>query len=77
MLVNVDHTSRPLLRYVCSKVCSALRNDKLYLGRGNGRDQNSAQETVTSRRLLENFSDIAGRGQQPHTPLGGDMSMPR
>lgn len=59
-LVAVDHTSRPLLRFVCSKVLAPLRGDKLFLGRGRGRDA-SAQETVTTRRLLENFADIAAQ----------------
>lgn len=59
-LVAVDHTSRPLLRYMCVKVLAPLRGDKVFLGRGRGRDA-SAQETVTSRRLLENFSDIAAQ----------------
>jgi len=57
-MVQVDHTSRPLLKYVSAKLLSAVRYDRLYLARGGATDK-SHQESVTSRRLLENFGDIA------------------
>ncbi|GAX76181.1 hypothetical protein CEUSTIGMA_g3625.t1 [Chlamydomonas eustigma] len=57
-MVQVDHTSRPMLKYVCSKLLNAVRYDKVYLARADARDK-AQQETMTARRLLENFSDIA------------------
>ena len=45
VMVQVDHTSRPLLKYVCSKVLSATRYDKLFLARGNATDK-TAQVSV-------------------------------
>lgn len=57
-MLAVDHGSRPLLKFVCGRVMNAVRGDRLLLVREAG--QAGSQEGVTSRRLLENFSDIAG-----------------
>lgn len=46
VMMEVTHGSRPLLRYLTTKLLSPLRGDKLYLGRGGARDA-SNQETVT------------------------------
>eukprot|EP00198_Chlamydomonas_reinhardtii_P000390 XP_001689725.1 predicted protein [Chlamydomonas reinhardtii] len=43
-----------------SQLLNSQRGDKLYLGRGGAKDP-SAQDNVTSRRLLENFSDLAAQ----------------
>ncbi|EFJ40761.1 hypothetical protein VOLCADRAFT_99345 [Volvox carteri f. nagariensis] len=58
MLLEVHHSSRNMLRYVCSKLVTPTRHDKIFLTRGGARDA-SQMEITTSRRLLENFSDIA------------------
>ncbi|GIL85258.1 hypothetical protein Vretifemale_13864, partial [Volvox reticuliferus] len=58
VVLEVHHSSRSLLRYVCSKLISPLRHDKVFLMRGGNKDP-SQHETMTSRRLLESFSDIA------------------
>ncbi|KXZ55122.1 hypothetical protein GPECTOR_3g274 [Gonium pectorale] len=58
VLMEVHHTSRPLLRFLCGRLMDARRDDKLYLGRGGSRDA-PQHEQLTSRRLLSNFSDIA------------------
>ncbi|KAG2424565.1 hypothetical protein HXX76_014445 [Chlamydomonas incerta] len=60
LLMEVHHTSRHLLRYAATKLLNSQRGDKLYLGRGGAKDP-SAQDNVTSRRLLENFADIAAQ----------------
>ncbi|GAX84468.1 hypothetical protein CEUSTIGMA_g11888.t1 [Chlamydomonas eustigma] len=57
-MVQVDHTSRPMLKYVCSKLLNAVRYDKVYLARADAKDK-AQQETMTSRRLIESFHDIA------------------
>ena len=38
-MVQCDHSSRPLLKYVCSRLLSAVRNDKIYLARGSANDK--------------------------------------
>ncbi|GLI60502.1 hypothetical protein VaNZ11_002665 [Volvox africanus] len=58
VVLEVHHSSRNLLRYVCSKMISPPRHDKVFLMRGGTKDP-SQHETMTSRRLLESFSDIA------------------
>ncbi|KAF5832988.1 hypothetical protein DUNSADRAFT_10944 [Dunaliella salina] len=57
-VVNVDHASRPVLKYMCTKFLTPLRNDQLFLARAGATDAH-AQETGISRRLLENFAEIA------------------
>eukprot|EP00798_Chlamydomonas_sp_ICE-L_P000095 gene95-3703_t len=60
VMVQVEHTSRPLLHYVCSNIVLALRYDKLLLARGGASDK-SHQETTMCRRLLDNFNDVAAQ----------------
>jgi len=37
-VVNVDHGSRPLLKYMCTKFLNAVRSDLLYLARAGATD---------------------------------------
>jgi len=57
-VMHVDHGSRPLLKYMCTKFLNPLRSDQLYLARAGATDMH-AQETGISRRLLENFAEVA------------------
>ncbi len=45
-VMEVTHGSRPLLRYLATKLLAPLRGDKLYLGRAGARDA-ANQENVT------------------------------
>ena len=47
-MVQVEHTSRPLLKFVCSKILNAARNDKLLLVRGSA----MINKTQQVRRIL-------------------------
>ncbi|KAG2493032.1 hypothetical protein HYH03_008695 [Edaphochlamys debaryana] len=59
-LVEVHHTSRHLLRFAAGRLLLPGRGDKVVLARGGAKDA-SAQDNVTSRRLLDNFADIAAQ----------------
>eukprot|EP00891_Asterochloris_glomerata_P007584 jgi/Astpho2/7584/fgenesh1_pg.00115_%23_25_t len=58
MLV-VEHTARPLLNWMVSRLVDTVRGDKLFLARANAKDS-AAQDTMTTRQLLDQFAEVAG-----------------
>lgn len=57
--VVVEHNARPCLKYVAERLLSAVRGDRVYLARPRALDAASAQAHMTSRRLMESFTDLA------------------
>lgn len=60
-MVSIDHTSRPLLRFLCEKILNPPRLDKVFLARGQATNKATNEELLTSRRLLDDFGSMAAR----------------
>lgn len=57
--VVVEHNARPCLKYVCDHLLNAVRGDRLYLARVKAVDASNQQAQMTTRRLMESFTDLA------------------
>ncbi|KAL0038273.1 hypothetical protein WJX77_000069 [Trebouxia sp. C0004] len=59
-MLAVEHTARPLLKWLNSHLITVTRGDKLYLARVGAKDA-KAQEDHTTKQMLEQFVELAGK----------------
>ncbi|KAL3141324.1 hypothetical protein ABBQ32_004910 [Trebouxia sp. C0010 RCD-2024] len=59
-MLAVEHTARPLLKWLNTHLITVPRGDKLFLARVGAKDA-KAQEDHTTKQMLEQFADLAGK----------------